>query len=55
MDGDEPVDVATQREVRTANRSVSSLITFGYAFKTFFIKMANWQIESTSKKRFQFF
>jgi len=38
------VDVATQQEVLTAIRSVSGLITFGYAFKTFFYqngKLAN--------------
>jgi len=49
-------DSEQQREVLLKyDRSVSGLITFGYALKNFFIKMANWQIESTSKKRFQIF
>ena len=50
------MDVATQQEVLTAIRSVSGLITFGYAFKTFFI--SKWQTGKSKVHRksvFRFF
>ena len=47
MDGDEPVDVATQREVRTAIRSVSGLSNVWLFLQTFFFQMAKWQLNDT--------
>ena len=53
VDGDEPVDVASQREVPTAIRSLSGLSNVWLFIQTFFFQMAKWQLNDTWKKRFQ--